>query len=221
MIRACIFDLDGTLLYTLEAIAKAANTALSELGYPPQPVEDYRYYCGDGADTLVRRVLDLFDDRDPEHFRLMCARNRELLGSDPDYRVVSYPHLPETLARLKERGVLLAVCSNKPHSAAVDTIRHYFGEDLFDCVQGQADGMPVKPDPAMAEQVMKTLSVRPEECLYFGDTATDMRTARNARITAVGVLWGYRDRTELVDGGAQILLEDPSEIEAVCGRIGT
>ena len=211
-IKACVFDLDGTLLYTLPAIAKAGNAVLEMFGHPAQPVADYAYYCGDGSSALVRRIFDKVGDGDEEHYRIGCKKNREALQADPNYGVRSYEGIPEAVRELKKRGIRLAVCSNKPHPAAVDTIRHFFGEELFDCVQGQEEGLPLKPDAAMPKRVLEALGCDPESSLYFGDTATDMQTAKNAGIRAVGVLWGYRDRAELIRGGADVLIREPCEI---------
>ena len=209
--RACIFDLDGTILYTLESIALAGNRMLEQLGFPPQPVEDYRYYCGDGASVLVKRVLTKVGGLTEENLKSGDLLNRAFLAEKPLYHVKPYDGIPEALASLKERGILLAVCSNKPHEAAQQVIPGMFG-DLFAHVQGQTPTIPTKPDPQIALRTAEELGVKPEECVYFGDTWTDMQTGRAAGMRTVGVLWGYRDRKELTDNGAEILIERPEEI---------
>lgn len=212
MIKACIFDLDGTLLYTLESIARAGNAVLSSFGYPAQPLLDYRYYCGDGADVLVSRILAKADDSNPEHFREGCLINRKVLAENPLYKVVPYTGMTDTLTALKQAGIKLAVCSNKPDDAAHLAIEGAFPKGLFDAVQGQEKGLKRKPSPDEPIAVTEILGVEPEECLYFGDTGTDMKTGLAAGMKTVGVLWGYRTSEELTTCGAQILIKSPTEI---------
>lgn len=210
-IRACIFDLDGTILYTLDAIAKAGNRMLEELGYDPQPVDDYRYYCGDGSDNLVRRCLKKVGGDTEENIQAGFILNRKFLAQDPNYHVRPYPGMPEALQTLKERGIRIAVVSNKPDDAAQLTVRAQYG-DLFDHVQGQNREVPIKPDPTGALRTAIALGAAPSECLYFGDTWTDMKTGNNAAMHTIGVLWGYRDEKELRENGADLIISKPAEI---------
>lgn len=210
-IKACLFDLDGTLLYTLEAIASAGNRMLKELGYPPEEVDAYRYYCGDGADVLVERCLKKAGAFTEENYRTGCILNRRFLSEDPLKGVRPYDGMTEVLAELKKRSIMLAVVSNKPDGAAKETIHHAFGA-LFDHVEGQREGIPRKPDPAIALEAAAALKVKPGECLYIGDTGTDMLTGRRAGMVTVGVLWGYRDAEELIQNGASRLIRESGEI---------
>ena len=210
--RAAIFDLDGTLLYTLTSIASAGNAVLRRFGYPEEPESAYRYYCGDGADTLVRRILDKAGDGDPAHFEEGCRLNREVLRANADLGVRSYEGLKEALETLKRRGFLLGVCSNKPDNAVQSVIPEVFGAGLFDAVCGQKDDLRLKPCPDMPLAVAEMLGVQPSACLYFGDTGTDMRTGYAAGMTTVGVLWGYRTEEELLENGAGCLIKEPGEI---------
>lgn len=212
MIRACIFDLDGTLLYTLESIAHAGNEALLHFGHPAQPTADYRFYCGNGADELVRRIMKKVGDSDPLHFEEACRINREMLAGEPLFRVQPYQGMKEALTVLKQKGLKLGVCSNKPDAAVRKAILGSFGENLFDAVQGQAEGMHLKPSPDEPFSVAEKLEVKPEECLYFGDTGTDMQTGNAAGMKTVGVLWGYRTEEELKENGAARLISSPAEI---------
>lgn len=211
MIKACIFDLDGTVLYTLESIALAGNRMLKELGYAPQPVDDYRYYCGDGSDELVKRCLKKVGGFTAENFAAGKILNRKFLADQPSYGVHPYEGMEAVLRILKDRGLGIAVVSNKPDEAAQLAVRDAYG-DLFDRVQGQGKGIPVKPDPTGALKTAAAFGVKPEECLYFGDTWTDMQTGTNAGMHTVGVLWGYRDRQELEENGAERVLEAPKDI---------
>ncbi|MDO4478651.1 MAG: HAD-IA family hydrolase [Lachnospiraceae bacterium] len=218
MKKACVFDLDGTLLYTLESIAFAGNAALALLGYPPEPEEAYAYYCGEGADVLVRRILEKNGDTEPSHFEKAVAMHRKTIHENASLGVRPYAGIPEALKALKAKGLKLAVCSNKPDNATREGIREMFGEDVFDVVMGQKDPLKRKPWPDMPLAICDTLGVTPSECLYFGDTGTDMQTARAAGMTGIGVLWGYRTKEELMENGAVRLIADPSEIPGLTGE---
>lgn len=212
MIKACIFDLDGTLLYTLDAIAKAGNRMLTSLGYPGQPVDDYRFYCGDGSDNLVIRCLKKVGGLTDENLAAGKILNRKYLAEDPSYGVRPYDRMEAVLHELKAQGMKLAVVSNKPDGAAQITIADAFGNGLFDHVQGQGHGIPIKPDPRGALRAAEKMGVAPKECYYFGDTWTDMQTGTNAGMHTIGVLWGYRDEKELRDNGAEKIIAAPADI---------
>lgn len=211
MKKACIFDLDGTLAYTLDSMAVPANKVLESFGLSRLPVENFRYYCGEGADMLIRRCL--IDAGDPElcHFEEARRMYRQAFAEDPLYKVVCYPGIQRTLEELKAMGVQLAVCSNKPHQAAGKVVELLFG-DLFQKTLGQQEGIPRKPAPDILQKAAKQLGVSPEECIYFGDSGTDMKTGRAAQMLTAGVLWGYRDKKELIENGAEVLLEKPEDI---------
>ena len=215
--KAAIFDLDGTLLYTLTSIASAGNAVLKHFGHPEEPESAYRYYCGDGADTLVRRILDKAGDTDPAHFEEGCVLNREVLKANADLGVRPYEGLKEALSELRARGFLLGVCSNKPDNAVQEVIPEIFGPETFDAVCGQREGLRLKPSPDMPLCVARMLGVEPSECLYFGDTGTDMRTGRAAGMRTIGVLWGYRTEEELINNGAERLIRTPCEIPDLPG----
>ena len=129
----------------------------------------------------------------------------------------AYPGIPEVLARLKEQGAKLAVLSNKPHENTVNVIEKVFGPDLFDLVQGQSELFPRKPAPDGALYLAESLQAAPEECLYIGDTGTDMKTGKAAGMYTVGVLWGFRDRQELVRDGADCVIADAAELADIFG----
>lgn len=211
MLKACIFDLDGTLADTLESMAYVANTILQEFGLPAQPVEKYKYYCGEGADMLMRRCLTDAGDCELVHYEEGRKKYREIFAQDPMYRVVHYPGMPETLYELKRKGVKLAVCSNKPHIAAVKVIRQMFG-DLFDEVIGQSEAVKRKPDPDGPLRIAAKFGVQPTECMYIGDTATDMKTGKAAGMYTVGALWGFRTREELEENHADVIAETPEDL---------
>lgn len=214
MIKAAIFDLDGTLLYTLDSIARAGNRMLEALGFPPRPIDEYRYYIGDGADNLVRRVLKVQGGLTPENEKEGCRINRAYLAEDPLYNVKPYEGIEDALKGLRERGIRLAVFSNKPDAQTKEVIETFF-PGTFDCVRGQIQGFPVKPDPTGALKVARELGVSPSDFVYFGDSGTDMRTGKGAGMYTVGVLWGYRTREELEENGADRVIGGTGEIVGV------
>ncbi len=212
MIKVCIFDLDGTLTDTVESIARGVNRALAALGYAPRPVKEYNFYAGDGIDMALKRALAAAGDREGKRLQEGIPLARKFFGEDPLYQVKPYPHIPQVIGELKELGVKNAVFSNKPHPAAVQVVEDIFGKGFFDRIQGQTAEIPKKPDPAGVFRIMEEFSVKPEECLYFGDTNTDMETGRRAGIYTVGVAWGFRPRSELEACHADRIIETQPEI---------
>lgn len=211
MIKACIFDLDGTLANTLESMAYVANEILEKLKLTPQPVENFKYYSGEGADMLIRRCLK--DAGDPElmHYEECRSLYREKFDADPLYKVVPYDGIMETLKELKNRGMKLAVCSNKPHVAAVKVIAQMF-DGYFDLVIGQSDAIRRKPAPDGPLKAAAEFGASSEECMYIGDTRTDMETGTAAGMHTIGALWGFRDREELENNGADIVAAVPGDL---------
>lgn len=211
-IRACIFDLDGTLTDTIRAIAHFGNLALGAYNMPPIPTEDYKIYVGDGRDKLIHRILNVYDNDNEEMFEKVRKVYDENYEKDYLYDTDAYSGIKELLEELKKRGIKIAVCSNKPDNVVHFVTDTIFGKDYFDCVNGVKDGMPTKPDPYTPLKIAEKLGVSPEECLFLGDTNVDIFTAKNAKMTSVGVLWGFRSRNELVQAGADYIAENPHAI---------
>ena len=211
-IRAVLFDLDGTLADSLADLATATNGALAQLGCPTHPVESYRYMVGDGARELCARALPadkqgLQDEvlrRMRQHYDRHCFDLTKL-----------YAGIPELISALAERRHRLAVLSNKPDDFTQRMIAHYFQPSPFAVVRGQLPNVPLKPDPTAAQQIAQELGIPPAHWLYLGDTNTDMRTARAAGMHAVGVLWGFRARDELVESGAEHIVARPEDVLAL------
>lgn len=215
MIKVCIFDLDGTLADTLESIAVASNEALATSGLGPLPVENFRYYAGDGAKELIVRALKGAGDENLVHFNQVFARYCDIFRKDCTYKVTVFDGMAQTLELLKKREIRLAVLSNKPHERALDVIGALFGADVFDVVWGQKDDVPRKPDPSGALMIAQKFHVAPEECMYVGDTDVDMQTGIGAGMFTVGVLWGFRKRDELEQNHAQAIVSHPKELVAL------
>ncbi len=212
MMKACIFDLDGTLADTLGSIAHAVNRGLEYFGYGIRPVEEYRYYAGDGLDMALKRALYRAGDTKSRCLAEGAPLVRRWLAQEPLYHVKPYPGIREILAGMKERSMAVAVLSNKPHREAVQVVETLFGKGYFDRIQGQEEGLPRKPDPTGALQIAGELDVSPESCLYVGDTDTDMLTGNRAGMYTVGVAWGFREVEELEESGARRIIHEPGEL---------
>lgn len=210
-IHGVIFDLDGTLLDTLEDIADSANAALGEQGYPSHPVDAYRYFVGDGAPTLIHRILPEVA-RTPAAEAALLARYKEIYAVRWNMKTAPYAGVVAMLEDMAARGLRLAVLSNKPHDATEECVTGFLKGIRFDIVQGQTTEFPKKPDPAGAMSIAHRFGVLPADCLYVGDTATDMQTAVRAGMIPVGALWGFRTADELSTHGARRLVAHPSEI---------
>ena len=207
LIRAVLFDLDGTLTDTIDDISDAMNRSLRLHGLPGWTVAEYCYLVGDGARTLAKRAV-----RDRQDLALSVQKEYQAYYQEHT-RVKSKPYegVPEMLKALAAKGLPLAVFSNKPDADTKNVVSHFFPNIPFAVVRGQLEGVPVKPDPMGALAVAESLGVRPEEVLYLGDTATDMRCAVNAGMQPVGVLWGFRKRDELEESGAKWIIAHPLE----------
>nr|WP_294665956.1 HAD family hydrolase [uncultured Blautia sp.] len=212
MIKACIFDLDGTLAYTLDSMAVVGNAVVEKYGLKPMPVENFKYYCGNGADMLVRRLLIDAGDKELVHYEEARELYRKEFDKNPFYKIQHYPGMPEILTELKKRGVKLGVCSNKPHEAALKVVERMFGNGIFDAVMGQSESVRKKPAPDGPLKIAEQFGVSPKECMYMGDSGTDMQTGQAAGMYTVGVLWGYRDKEELLENGADELADSPEDI---------
>mgnify|MGYP000394406893 FL=1 len=212
MIKACIFDLDGTIADTVESIAVVGNRLLSHYGLKEQPVEGYNFFAGDGADELVRRILEASGGIDKVDYEEAKQIYRKWFEEDPFYHVKPFDGIVEMLNGLKKEGIKIGVCSNKPHHAAVDVVNKIFGEELFDYAQGQKEGIRRKPEPDGVWYLMEQMHVSKEECLYIGDSEVDAATGRNAGLKTIGVLWGFRDRKTLETAEVDDLIDRPDEL---------
>jgi len=212
MIQAAIFDLDGTLSFTLDSIARSGNSALTAIGLKPFEADAYKYFCGDGPNELVRRMLRASGDTDCTRYDELRPLYGKFFAEYADYKVAPYEGMPEALKALKAKGIRLAVLSNKPHPQTVQVVEKLYGKGLFDMIQGQCAEIARKPAPDGAFLIAEKLGVSPDDCLYVGDTGTDMQTGNSAGMHTVGALWGYRTREELTENHAEMFADMPLDI---------
>jgi phosphoglycolate phosphatase len=213
MLRAVLLDLDGTLVDSLPDLAAAANRVLAELGAPAHAAADYRGFIGRGVAVLMERALP--PGSSPE----MVQRAVELMREDysRSWAVATRPYagVQDMLDSMRRAGLSLAVLSNKPHEFTEQFAEAFFPAGTFDHVLGASPDRPHKPDPAPALELARRLEADPAECALLGDSAVDALTARAAGMAAVGALWGYRGKGELLEAGAEYLAESPAEAKRI------
>ena len=211
-LRAAIFDLDGTLLDTIEDLTDSMNAALSSLGFPTLSITACKTLVGDGLSIFIRRALPEAERGNAESVRRLQETMRAEYRERCAIKTRPYPGIREMLNGLAERGIPLAVLSNKPHVSTLSVIEHYFPDRPFRVVFGARENVPIKPDPAGALEIAALLDVPPQAILYLGDTNTDMQTAAAAGLFGVGALWGFRTAGELRDAGAKALAARPEDV---------
>jgi len=210
--KAAIFDLDGTLLDTIEDLTDSMNAALARMGYSGHSVSECKLLVGDGLETFVERALPDEMRDDPAANARLADFLREEYKRRGTIKTKPYDGIPELLDELSRRGLSLAVLSNKPHESTRIMIRMFLSRWMFRAVVGARDGIPRKPAPGSAIEIARLLKTAPAEILYLGDSNTDMLTANAAGMFAVGVLWGFRSAEELDANGARILIEKPADL---------
>ncbi len=212
MKKAVIFDLDGTLTNTLKSLWKSTNMALATAGLPPHEIDSYKYFAGNGAKELIRKSLIADGDTELVHFDSVMEAYNRIFEEYCMYEVKPYDGIQELLKALKEKGLHLAVNSNKPQPRTVDVVEEIFGKDTFDLLVGQCEERRRKPAPDGVNYILEQLHLNKEDVLYIGDTCTDMQTGKSAGVFTVGALWGFRDRQELVENHADAIIENPLEL---------
>jgi len=210
--KAVIFDLDGTLLDTIEDLTDAMNAALAAMGFPERSVAECKKLVGDGLDTYVRRALPPGAADDPQAAARLKALMRAEYKVRQDHKTKPFEGIEDMLAAVNRMALPMAVLSNKPHDSTLAVMNRYFPKLDFRAIIGARDGVPVKPDPASALEIARLLNVRPAETAYVGDTNTDMRTAVAAGMFSIGALWGFRTAEELLANGARALVEKPADL---------
>lgn len=212
MIKGCIFDLDGTLLNTVHALTYTTNLVLEHFGLGPVDEEHIMQFVGDGYRCQMERSLRYAGDEKLEHLEESLPLYLELFAKHCLHEVAPYEGIPELLETLKAKKIRIAVLSNKPHARTIENIETIFGKGYFDLVYGEQPGIPKKPDPAGVHRILDVWKIKPQECLYVGDTNTDMKTGIGAGLVTVGVLWGFRGRKELEELNPYRIAEKPEEI---------
>ena len=212
MIKACIFDLDGTLLDTLETIRYYLNTTFKKYSLPEIDRETCRTIVGKGARNLLSCCFNIFGINDPEFFERVFADYNAAYDANPHHLTAPYAGIVDLLSELSARGVKLAVLSNKPEISTVAVAHHFFG-DVFDIVSGGRAGVALKPDPESADAVLSTLGVDISECAYIGDSEVDVQTAKALKPgLPIAVTWGFRTREQLASEGATTLIDTADEL---------
>lgn len=230
MKKAVIFDLDGTLTDTIASIKISADKAVGKYGFGPFSEAQYKYFVGDGAATLIERCLEAGGDTEHKYFEGAYEEYKKVFEEYCMYKVKPYDGIRELLAALKEKGVKLAVLSNKPHERTKEVISTIFGDDCFGEVRGQMDTVAKKPSPEGVFKILEKFSeasadalvsadatvsadgMTPKDVLYLGDTGTDMQTGKAAGAFTVGALWGFRTKEELLENHADAIIENPLQL---------
>ena len=212
MIKAAVFDLDGTVLDTVSSIAYFCNEAMKKFGIEPESVENYKYHAGNGAKLLVHRALSAKNADTEENFNRVFPFYMESYDKNPAYKTEHFKGLPEVLKKMKEKGIALGIVSNKPESTVREVLPEFFPDGFFKYVYGSLGKMPLKPDPTAVLHIMENENAKPDEVLYVGDSGVDMKTGKNAGVFTIGVSWGFRPREELVENGADVVIDKPEEL---------
>lgn len=212
MKKLVIFDLDGTLLNTIDDLSAAVNYALQQCGYPTRTTDEVLGFVGNGIRKLIERALPE-DERSQAKQALLLDKFLAYYNNHNADLSVPYPGVPDMLQRLQDRGVLLAVASNKYQMAVEKLVACYFPEIRFARICGQRDGIPSKPHPMIVEDILESLHVGNADVLYVGDSDVDMQTAINANVDAVAVSWGFRSRAELESYHPLAVIDSAEELD--------
>ena len=208
--KAVLFDMDGTLLDTLEDLCDSTNHALAQMGYPLRGIEEIRRFIGNGAEKQIRRAVP--EGTSEGKIMETLAAFRAYYQDHCQIKTKVYDGLLDVLSELKEKGVKMAVVSNKPDAAVKKLSREYFG-DRLDYAIGPSDGVRCKPYPDMAEEALKALGVEKKDAVFVGDSEVDVQTGLNAGLDVIAVGWGFRSREVVIEAGASKIADNASELE--------
>ena len=217
MIKAVIFDLDGTLANTLLDLSVAANLALEKQGFEPHAADEYRFFVGNGIPVMLKRasggraegeILEQLKKDFFEYYNVHYCDKTDV-----------YDGMRELVSDIKKQGLKTAVVTNKEDKVAKTIVEKLYGNQ-FSLICGNTEGMPAKPDPTLTLQVMKRLGVTPEECVFLGDSGVDIQTGVNSGAVPVGETWGFRDRNELSENGARYIIDAPAQLLGIIEELG-
>ena len=211
MKKTVIFDLDGTLLNTLDDLADSTNYALSKFGYPTRTIEEVRQFVGNGVAKLIERAIP--EGENNSNFEKCLSIFKENYAQNMYNKTAPYNGIIEMLSNLKSKGIKIAVVSNKFDLAVKELCKKYF-EGFIDFAAGEneAQGIKKKPAPDTVISVLNEFNFAPEDAVYVGDSDVDIMTAKNSKMPCISVTWGFRDKKFLLENGATILINAPSEI---------
>lgn len=211
MKKAVIFDLDGTLLNTLDDLADSTNYALSKFGYPTRTIEEVRQFVGNGVAKLIERAIP--DGKNNPNFEKCLSIFKENYAQNMYNKTAPYNGIIEMLSNLKSKGIKIAVVSNKFDLAVKELCKKYFEEFIdFAAGENEAQGIKKKPAPDTVISVLNEFNFAPEDAVYVGDSDVDIMTGKNSKMPCISVTWGFRDKKFLLENGATILINAPSEI---------
>lgn len=211
-IKTVIFDMDGTLLYTLEDLTDSTNYALKQFGFPERTIDEVRNFVGNGVGLLIERAIP--DGRNNPNFEECLKVFKEHYSKNMYNKTKPYDGVIEMLKKLKSEGYKIAIVSNKFDSAVKDLCKRYF-RGLIDAAVGQRDNIAKKPAPDSVNEVISELNSDKSECIYVGDSDVDIQTAENAELGCISVVWGYKDIDFLYKNGASVLVYSPEEIPEI------
>ena len=210
MFKFCIFDLDGTVLDTLDDLANSVNWVCARHSWPTHQRDAYKYFVGNGMVKLLERATPE-QAKQPGLWEQVQEEFRDYYAQHKADCTKPYAGMEQVLNRLKEAGVSIAVLTNKPHAAAQPIMEQYY-PGVFPVVQGAMPGLPVKPDPTLLLQLMERMGAQPGNTLFVGDSNVDIQTAKNGGLSSCGVLWGFRTRQELEGEGARFIADTPDDL---------
>lgn len=208
--QLAVFDLDGTLVDSINDLAAACESVIAENGYPPNPSESYKKFVGDGTLKLIERALP--NGTSESEIRRIHALFSERYRAHCLDLTKPYDGMPETVAALKKAGIVCAVASNKPEEFSKLIVTTLFGKNAFDIIRGKREGVPAKPSPEIVNAIMEQSGYSPEQTVVIGDSDVDVMTAKNARTVCIGCTWGFRGEQELRRAGAKYLADKPQHI---------
>lgn len=211
MIKLAIFDLDGTLINSIEDLADATNYALNECGFEIHEVEKYYYFVGNGLNNLIMRAIPE-THRNEETIIKITALFADYYSKNYCNKTYIYDGITNMVSELKARGIKLAVASNKPDEPTKIIVKKLFGEDTFDYIQGNKKGVPHKPHPQIIYDVLRNFEIEEQQAIMIGDTDIDINTGKNAGLKTIGCLWGFREINELQKAGADLIASHPNDI---------
>jgi len=210
--KGVIFDLDGTLANTLQDLCNAVNCGIAKLGYEEPKLEEYKLFVGDGTDKMIERALK--QNATKENIAFVKKYYLEYYAKHFVDTTYAYENMPNLILKLKEKGVIIAVVTNKVDSMAETVVEKLYGKS-FDLIYGQREGVPAKPDPTLTLMALKELNLKPQDCAFVGDSSNDVLTGVNAGLYPVGVTWGFRTKEELISNGAKALANTAEDLENI------